>query len=155
MGRTETDMARKMLPKNASLRFLVESNRLRDPDKYLSRVLNNMISFQQRFETAAVVRIGTTGEGRAPHYRVEPQGLDVMDEEIFSLGNDSTQEEQARLRARTLAAHYTAYNGASHKTLSWGRDELQKYSWSDNSTSVQGVRALIAKVRGLPAVRSD
>ena len=53
-------MPGKAIPKNASLAFLVESGRLRDPDKYLSGVLNNMI-LCKREHGSAVVRIGTTG----------------------------------------------------------------------------------------------
>jgi len=136
-------MARASIGKDATLTVIL--GRLRDPDAYLCGVLNNMILCKREYGSA-VVRIGTLGEGRAPHYRVEPSEsfIEAAEREIFA----STPEEGAREAARTVHAYFTAYHGVSHKKLKWGFGELRDYSWSSRSMNIDKVQELIGKVRG-------
>ena len=41
------------------------------PDEYVRMVLGNMMSFRRR-SIEPVVRIGVTGDGKVPNYRIEP-----------------------------------------------------------------------------------
>src|SRR5262245_2287327 len=67
---------------------------------YVRGVFGNVIEFKKQ-HGAAFVRIGTTGRGIVPHYRIEPgqpAGVeDWMDD-----------------------AYWTAFHGRNHKKLEWG-----------------------------------
>src|SRR5215468_945288 len=65
-------MKKSSLPDDVSIADIVWY--LTDPIEYLRSVVGNMYECKKRkgFENDdPVVRIGTTGKGRAPHYRVE------------------------------------------------------------------------------------
>ena len=94
---------------------------------------------------SAVVRIGTQGEGRAPHYRVEPSESFIEAIERGSLA--STPEERAEA-VRNVFTYFMAYHGMSHKKLEWGIGELRDHSWSSRSMSTDQVQGLIGEVRG-------
>lgn len=78
----------------------------------------------------AFVRLGTTGRGVAPHYRVEPE----FDLEVF-VDDDR------------WAAHFVAYHGRSHKQLPWGFGELRGEHWSDSKLSFEEVQKLLGSLR--------
>ena len=139
------------IPKNATLAFLVESGRLRDRDKYVRGILNNMMLCRVEHKSEAIVRIGTTGEGVHPHYRVEPEGgvIEARIDLVHQMGEDDfTAEKQARREADMATTYYKAYDGRSHKQLKWGKSELQGYSWSDRSMNISQVQQLLGSVRG-------
>jgi hypothetical protein len=130
------------LPKSATISVII--GRLRDPEAYLRGVLNNMM-LCKRQHGSAVVRIGTTGEGLIPHYRVEPSAteLEALTPELLA----STHEEVEQHSTHRLATYYNAYRGTSHEKLDWGHRELQAESWSSQSMSLDEVRDLLGKVR--------
>jgi hypothetical protein len=102
---------------------------------------------KDKFRKPVVVRIGVTGEGVAPHYRIEPEeGLGTaVGRELLS----NSDEEHDRETAYTNAAFYRAYNGSSHEHQSaWGRRELQNESWSRHSMNFEQVRKLLGDLRG-------
>ena len=97
------------LPHDATVATIIHS--LRDPDKYLSRVQHNMILFQREHGCVALVRIGVTGGGIAPHYRIQPDKpfWDALEGSIFGGKKDD------------LTRYYKAYNGRSHEHFAgWG-----------------------------------
>jgi len=144
-------MPGKAIPKNATLAFLVESGRLRDPDKYVRGILKNMVLCREEHERGAIVRIGTTGGGVHAHYWVEPQGgvVEAQMDLVHQMGEDDfTAEKQARGEADMATTYYKAYNGRSHKQLKWGKSELQDYSWSDRSMNIAEVQQLLGNMRG-------
>jgi hypothetical protein len=61
-------MPRDIVAADATIRDVV--GRLNKPAEYLRRVLEHMYECKREFETA-FVRIGVTGNGRAPNYRIE------------------------------------------------------------------------------------
>jgi len=65
------NMSHYQLPKDATIAVIV--GRLRDPVEFVRRVLENMKECEGRFGKPVVVRIGVTGEGVVPHYRIEPK----------------------------------------------------------------------------------
>lgn len=139
------------IPKDATITVI--RGRLSDPDAYLRGVLGNMILCRKRYGTA-VVRIGTSGEGRAPHYRVQPAEtyVDATMREVFAVGDP---EALAREEERTNTSLYTAYHGKSHEPLKWGKKELQDVSWSDRWMNIEQVQSLLGEVRGIKPKATD
>jgi hypothetical protein len=85
-----------MIPEDAIIADIIED--LRDPLDYVRRVLGNMHEFRQEHGSAAV-RIGTTGRGIVPHYRIEPPDRPFLED---------------------MDLYYVAFDGRSHKRLPWG-----------------------------------
>src|SRR5258706_7725108 len=99
---------------------------LTDWEKYLIGVLKNMGEFKKQNQLHnAFVAIGTTGGGKAPHYRIFPS-------------NDSLDE----------MFYFTAYHGRSHAQLKLGPKELQDENWSNRKISYAEVRAILGQRRG-------
>ena len=120
------------LPEDVTIKDVL--NKLYDKDHYLSQVFGKMNAVRNE-HSSAVVRIGTTGSGVSPHYRVDP-GLFLEASLIY--------------RDRDLfMSHFVAYHGRSHERLSWGFDELRSDSWSTAETTFDEVTELLAQVRGL------
>ena len=137
-------MSHNSIPADATIAVI--KGRLRDPIEYVRRVLMNMQSCKEEHGDA-VVRIGITGEGVAPHYRIEPEeGLGApVGRELSS----HTSDEMERERTYILRAFYNAYNGFSHKKqIRWSHKELQDDSWSRHSMILAEVRDLIGEMRG-------
>jgi len=105
------------------------ATRLNRPDEYMRRVLGNMSSCKKK-HGAAFVRIGTTGRGLAPHYRVEPEFEfeKILDGDLWD-------------------AQFVAYHGRSHKQLSWGFGELRDDHWSVDKMSFEEVQHLLGSLR--------
>ena len=68
---------------DATIRDIV--GRLNKPAEYLRRVLEHMYECKREFGTA-FVRIGVTGNGRAPNYRIE-YSKDSFSQRIFMVYN--------------------------------------------------------------------
>jgi hypothetical protein len=137
------------LQRDATIAVIV--SRLRDPAEYVRRVLQNKKNCKDEFRQPVVVRIGITGEGVAPHYRIEPEeGLSNAIGRQLLVPNP--QEELDGEIAYTNAAFYRAYNGSSHEHQSaWGHRELQSESWSNHSMTFEDVRKLLGDLRGFKA----
>jgi hypothetical protein len=118
---------------------------LDDAERYLRGVFGNMVEYRKHHETA-VVRIGTTGQGIAPHYRVQKEhsreGEDLgYFADVFNTGPIESSE------------HFMAFHGRSHKKLEWGAEELQRHSWSIRAMSYDEVQALLGHLRGFKGLR--
>src|SRR5205823_5227288 len=96
---------------------------------------------------SAVVRIGVTGEGLAPHYRVEPEGGEGA-AILRGILSNNTQEEIDKDLANRLEVFSHAYSGRSHKRLPLEHRELKHVSWSNHSMKIDEVRTLIGELRG-------
>jgi hypothetical protein len=118
------------IPTNATIADVVEL--LSRPEDYVRGVLGNMFDYRKEHGTA-VVRIGTTGTGKAPHYRVQIEIGDLTD---FMLGEG------------VEADYFTAFHGRNHAKLDWGSTELRGEHWSTNGMTVEAVQELIAGIRG-------
>ena len=102
---------------------------LDNPAEYVRGVFGNMLDCKKKYGTA-FVRIGTTGRGIVPHYRVEPE----FNIEMFV--NDEL-----------FAAHFVAFHGRNHKRLDWGFGELRGEHWSDRKMSYDQVQNLLGSLR--------
>jgi hypothetical protein len=110
---------------------------------YVRRVLGNMAEYQKT-HGSAFVRVGTTGRGIAPHYRVQ--------KEYAGPRPDPTAGEMVELEVMSGSAdpsvYYTAFHGRSHKQLEWGSKELQREHWSTRAMSYDDVATLLGNLRG-------
>jgi hypothetical protein len=96
---------------------------LSDPIRYVSGVLNNFVLFDCDPETS-VIRIGVTGTGVFPHYRVEEPKVPVTLTLFFAKG--SRQSNLMRTPART-------FNGRNHREMT----ELDDHPWHDDHWSAE------------------
>lgn len=78
----------------------------------------------------ATVRIGTTGRGIAPHYRVEP----ILDMDTFT---------------GRFEDYFAAYDGRNHQKFEWGPFELKNEHWSDKDMTYEEIQSLLGSVRKL------
>jgi hypothetical protein len=104
---------------------------LKEPSEYVRGVLGNLMTCKKEHGSACV-RIGTTGGGISPHYRIEPDG---------AFSRDDWLEEK----------FWQAYNGRNHKKLDWGFAELRDQHWSPSSMSFDEVQSLLGKLRKFPS----
>jgi hypothetical protein len=115
------------IPDDAKISDIIA--KLDSPIEYVRRVLGNMGSCRKKHGTA-FVRIGTTGRGVVPHYRVGPE----FSLEVF---NDND----------VLAAQFVAFLGRSHKQLPWGFGELNGDNWSLGRMNYDEVQILLGSLR--------
>ena len=140
-------MPSRVLPEDATIATVLEMGTLSNPDRYLTGVLKNLMACQREHRSADV-RIGRTGGGRAPHYRIEPEGGSFASNEREIMGIDDPETVAREAEHRWLAC-FNAYNGRNHEKLDWGEAELQSNSWSSRAMSIEEVRNLIGGVRGI------
>jgi hypothetical protein len=95
-----------------------------DRENYLRGVVGNL-SPRHRQHGSAVVRIGITGEGKAPHYRVETPP-------------DAPGNQPGR----------TAFNGRNHEILV-DDDLMMEQNWSERSMTLAEVRTLLGQVMSI------
>ena len=129
------------LPENPTVADVIPT--LKKPEEYLRRMLSNMM-LCKREHGAACVRIGVTGAGVAPHYRVGPpmEGMAAPTEHLLG-------DEPLFCDPIDLTPWYKAYNGRGHQQIeAWGLREMGLNSWSNREMSLDDVRALLGRVRG-------
>lgn len=121
-------MVKKQLPSDVTISEIVGN--LKRPDEYVRRVLGNMNTCRTK-HGSSLVRLGITGQGITPHYRVEPDfDLDrYLDDDEF------------------MADHFVAYDGRNHERLDWGCKELRANHWSTRAKSFDEVRDLLGTIR--------
>jgi hypothetical protein len=110
------------------------------PEQYVRRVFGNMVEYRKEHGTA-VVRIGRTGRGIAPHYRVQVEHSAIG--EVAGHFNDDPSE------------YFMAFHGRSHQQLEWGARELRTEHWSSRAMIYDDVQALLGKLRGFKARKSE
>ena len=101
----------------------------------MRQVLQNMLEVK-RDQGSAFVRIGTTGRGIAPHYRVDP-----------GLGKFWDTFIEDDLDGERISAHYVAFHGRNHQRLPYGRWELREEHWSGAEMSIEDVKNLLGELR--------
>ena len=117
-------MVREKLTNDATITDIVES--LKRPVEYVRRVYGNMLDFEKE-HGAAFVRIGMTGRGIAPNYRIEPGELDnYLDDKWLDC---------------------SAFSGLSHKKSDWGIYDLRGEHWSVKGMNCNEVQTLLGSLR--------
>jgi hypothetical protein len=102
---------------------------LESPVKYVRGVFGNMIDFRKEHGDA-FVRIGTTGRGIYPHYRVEAELSPYqIDDEWDPVKN------------------FTAFNGKNHKKLDWEWPIVRGHNWSAETMNCDEVQQLLGSLR--------
>ena len=105
------------------------TTKLDNPTEYVRGVFGNMVDCNKEHGTA-LVRIGTTGRGIVPHYRVEPEFT------LESFGDEDL-----------WTTHFVAFHGRNHKRLDWGFGELRGEHWSGGKMSYEEVQNLLGALR--------
>jgi hypothetical protein len=121
------------LPENATISDILPT--LDNAESYVRQVLGNMADYRKT-HGAAVVRLGTTGRGIAPHYRVQKEHDEAGFGEL--LGRVIDDE----------SGYFTAFHGRSHKQLAWGSRELRGQHWSTRAMSFDEVQSVLGQLRG-------
>lgn len=128
-------MAQPKLPADVLIEDIV--SQLKKPVDYVRQVFGNMNAYK-REHGAAHVRLGTTGRGLAPHYRIEPapDRYAFLTDVKFDNGDWGDTSK-----------YFIAFNGLSHHQMEWGAAELQGAHWSEKYTSYDDVQALLGRLR--------
>lgn len=119
----------KKLSGDESIREVIGS--LAKPEAYARGVLGNMAEFKPR-DIKPIVRIGTTGQGIYPHYRIESAHGD---------GSDILGDLNASIETMT------AFNGRNHKAMDWTPYEIRGEHWSDGLMTFDEVQTLLGELR--------
>lgn len=134
---------RKNVPKDATIADVLSE--LDQPEDYVRQVFGNMTPiFRQH--GAAVVRIGTTGTGFSPHYRIDPG--DGFNAATAKFGLDGSEPDADA--NDYFEAHFVAFDGRNHQQRGeWGSGTLMEQNWSEGRMTYDEVKALLGKIRGL------
>jgi hypothetical protein len=116
-------MSAARLASDATIVDIVRS--LNKPESYVRGVLENLYACKRALNDAQV-RIGITGQGKVPHYRVEP------------LWAGSALREDSHV--------FGVFNGWNHKPLSDGPST--HVCWSTEAMELDEIAALLGELRG-------
>ena len=112
------------IPDDATIASVIDS--IDNPEGYLRGVIGNMVHVRNE-HGSAVVRIGVTGRGIYPHYRVSPG--DKSEALLYEL------------------MELVAYRGSNHENLKWDLTQLRGPHWSTREMTWDEVRELLARIR--------
>lgn len=126
----------KKLPNDATLEFIINNGLLNKPLEWVSAVSNKMRALPTD-RGPYCVRIGVSGTGHSPNYRIEPISKPDRTPEdnggnVFEIPDTPYWEY--------LAAINTAYNGRNHETLVSG---LVPENWSTQTSTQEEVNRLL------------
>jgi hypothetical protein len=124
------------LPSDVTLEYIVNNGLLNKPDNWIGKVLGIMRRLPDE-RGPYCLRIGVSGTGHAPNYRIEP---------IHEPEKTPPKEGEGPFDTPHwgyLAARNTAYSGRSHEVLLSG---LVKESWSNKISTAEEVSALLLQV---------
>lgn len=120
------------LPTNVSIPDVLQT--LARPEHYVRGILE-ILHECRREHGNATVRIGVTGDGIAPHYRIDFR----MPENVLGIANGI----------------FGAFDGRSHKLIRWIDDSsqedgsvLQANHWSTRSMTIDEVATYLGQIRG-------
>ena len=125
-------MPQEHIPKDATINDVVE--KMRRPDEYVRQLLGHMHKLKSESPNL-VVRIGVTGRGVAPHYRIDRRSVGTA---IFGDG--------PMIEFTPLAA----FHGSSHEPLVPEGEEpdiLREEHWSTAHMTFEEVQALLGRLR--------
>ena len=118
-----------MLDKDVTLRDLWKRGELRNAMKYLDRLFVRYREIS-RDVGECCIRIGITGSGHAPNYRVQPIHERELEHISHRLARTEPTEEQIE-DDKYLRAMDIAYNGRSHLPISLDVGARDPANWSD------------------------
>lgn len=121
-----------MLADDATIRDVKHS--LLQPERYVRLVLSNIIAAEKEYGPV-VVRIGITGTGQLPHYRIDRRSkLEIFDSELVAY------------------VALQAFNGRNHHPLATvpegeEGDILRDEHWSTAAMTREEVMTLLGEIR--------
>ena len=129
-------MSDQIIASDATIRETLGS--LLHPEEYVRRILEKMYECRSHRGSASV-RIGVTGEGRAPNYRTEYL-LDGV-RKVFAVYSGLSHEQREDLGELTLDNLFGDERMPDHA--------LQGEHWSTRAMELGEVTALIGEIRGV------
>lgn len=129
------------IPQNAKIADILD--RLNNPEEYVRQVVGNMTPVHRR-HGSAVVRIGLTGTGFSPHYRVDPGDsfMALVAKTGLLEGNEPGPDAD-----EYYEEHFVAYHGRNHEKLCWDSKTLRGEHWSTDQMTYEEVRELLGSLR--------
>jgi hypothetical protein len=117
--------------------------RLRNPEEYVRPLLGNMHACRKAHGNASV-RIGVTGKGITPHYRVGYGG--VLDFDGVKLASEEIPGLEATV-IPGLEALFGAFDGRNHTRMDYDVEVLRDGHWSTKAMDYDEVAGLLGEVR--------
>ena len=110
------------------------ADRLSQPESYVRGVFGNMAAYRKEVGAEPIVKIGCTGEGFYPHYRIEPESRPDP-HAIIDFDMDGF------LKLAT-------FNGRNHSAMDWTAKDIVGEHWSSGSMTYRDVQNLLGDIRG-------
>ena len=139
------------LDPNETIRSLVAKHTLNAPNTYVLGVLRNMAAWRREHpDSVPIVRVGVSGDGRAPHYRVSPlpAGVGIDDNPEIAI-EEIDQWLAAKRTGEDPHGHFAVYRGTGHGELELSPAELTTHNWSGARMTYEEVEALLGELRGI------
>lgn len=138
-----------MLPNDALISDIV--SKLENPIEYVRGVFENMHKFKKEYGSA-YVRIGITGEGKIPNYRIqstmdEYSFLDeypLPDENLFWKNTHSSKIDLKRKQFNDK--YFLSFYGNNHREI--GKN-LTRYNWSSGYMDYESVKIFLGDLRNI------
>jgi len=106
---------------------------LANAEEYVRQVLGNMAAFRKD-AAEPMIRIGVTGDGIVPYYRIEPF--------------QSRETDHALQGLSEYIEHMKVFNGRSHRKMEWTAFDIQGGNWSSGYMTFKEVQQLLGDLRG-------
>lgn len=117
--------------------------KLKNPEEYVRPLLGNMHACLKAHGNASV-RIGVTGKGITPHYRVGYGA--VLDFDGIKLAGEEIPGIEATV-IPGLEALFGAFDGRNHRPMNYDVEALREGHWSSQPMNYDEVAAVLGALR--------
>jgi len=138
-----------IIPADATIASIAQAHTLNRPLRYVLNVYTHMWSCKKKFGNA-FVRVGITGEGKAPHYRIEysnDRGISIFG--VYRGPGHRPFEDLGAFRANDIVLSDDPHEKAAVAAEIVNRDApnkpdhlLQDHNWSTRAMSLEEVGLL-------------
>ena len=143
-------------------------NTLGDRDKYVREVFGNLFRWCRDTDESVQVRLGISGSGRSPHYRIEPEGTawnsglmydDTIVGEFVRLANTSRGLPNRPPTKCNPGEVHGVFDGRTHKPYQRKNEHeieamLRVQNWSRQATPFDEVKELLGRIRNFKPKRN-
>lgn len=135
------------LPHDANLEYIVNNGLVNRPSDWIRGVFGNLLKLPKEYGPYCV-RIGLTGTGHSPNYRIEPinEAERTPEDDEATIFNIPNTPRWAYLEARN-----NAFDGRNHKKTS-RLSGLAQDNWSTRTSTEQEIKDLLQRLRSVPRI---
>lgn len=126
------------LPENVTIQYLVRNGLLRKPEDYIRSVWRNCLNFRKD-HGAFCVRLGLSGTGDSPNYRIE-FAVAPKEQPTSEEAGDFFAGRKSHPAMEALVAKNSAFSGRSHKVSVTG---LDRDNWSTATQDEDAILSLL------------